>query len=148
VQHVHLEPVPILAAMGQGDASARGRLGRAGVGAGMLSCRMVAVRCCRMIVVPGWRAIAVVGATVAPGTVFTHVTDPATHDQLASTVPGWPAAANTLLLAAPPTPVDPFGLVRFGADVHRLRAALAAEGLPSTLLPPPPGTSATAALAL
>ncbi|WP_027659304.1 coenzyme F420-0:L-glutamate ligase [Salinispora fenicalii] len=94
------------------------------------------------------RAIAVVGATVAPGTVFTHVTDRATYDQLAGAVPGWPAAANTLLLAAPPTPVDPFGLVRFGADVHRLRAALAAEGLPSTLLPPPPGTSATAALAL
>ncbi|WP_018789877.1 coenzyme F420-0:L-glutamate ligase [Salinispora arenicola] len=95
------------------------------------------------------RAIAAVRPAVAPGTVFTHVTDTTARDRLAGAVPGWPAAAaSALILAAPPTPVDPFGLVRFGADVHRLRAALAAEGLPSALLPPPPGTPATAVLAL
>ncbi|MEW2383153.1 coenzyme F420-0:L-glutamate ligase [Micromonospora sp. NPDC047707] len=94
------------------------------------------------------RAIAAVAHAVMPGTVFTHVTDPEVRGRLVATVPDWPAGATTLVLGSPATPVDPFGLVRFGADVHRLRAALAAEGLRSTLLPPPPGTPATAALAL
>ncbi len=94
------------------------------------------------------RAIAAVAGAVAPGTVLTHVTDPEVRERLTATVPGWPEGAGVLVLAAPPAAADPFGLVRFGADLHRLRSALAAENLPSTLLPPPPGTSAAATLAL
>ncbi|MDM4722582.1 coenzyme F420-0:L-glutamate ligase [Micromonospora sp. WMMA1363] len=94
------------------------------------------------------RAIASVAETVQPGTVFTHVTDPEARGRLIAAVPDWPTGAKTLVLGSPATPVDPFGLVRFGADLHRLRAALAAENLASTLLPPPPGTPAAAALAL
>jgi len=37
-------------------------------------------------------------------------------------------------------PADPYALVRLGADVHRLRAALTAEGLGSALRPGDPGT--------
>ncbi len=88
------------------------------------------------------RAIDAVADVVAPGTVFTHVTDDEVRAGLAATVPGWPAAATGLLLGAAPTPLDPADLVRFGADVQRLRAALAAEGVGSDLLPPPPGSAA------
>jgi coenzyme F420-0:L-glutamate ligase / coenzyme F420-1:gamma-L-glutamate ligase len=38
-----------------------------------------------------------------------------------------------------PAPSDPASLVRLGADVHRLRAALAAEGLASVVAFPAPG---------
>ncbi|MET8834398.1 coenzyme F420-0:L-glutamate ligase [Micromonospora sp. NPDC004540] len=94
------------------------------------------------------RAIAAVAGVVAPGTVFTHVTDPEVRAGLAAAVPGWPAPATGLVLGAPPAPVDPADLVRFGADLQRLRTALAAEGVPSALLPPPPGSTASATLAV
>ncbi|MEU7959753.1 coenzyme F420-0:L-glutamate ligase [Micromonospora humida] len=94
------------------------------------------------------RAIAAVATVVAPGTTFTHVTDDEVRDGLAATVDGWPAGATGLVLGAAPTPVDQPDLVRFGADLYRLRIALAAEGVPSTLLPPPTGSIASACLAL
>ncbi|MFJ8685733.1 coenzyme F420-0:L-glutamate ligase [Micromonospora wenchangensis] len=94
------------------------------------------------------RAIAAVATVVAPGTTFTHVTDDEVRAGLAATVDGWPAWATGLVLGAAPTPVDQPDLVRFGADLHRLRIALAAEGVPSTLLPPPAGSIASACLAL
>jgi coenzyme F420-0:L-glutamate ligase/coenzyme F420-1:gamma-L-glutamate ligase len=94
------------------------------------------------------RAIAAVAEVVAPGTVFTHVTDPDVRAALVAAVPGWPEAATGLVLGAPPTPVDQPDLVRFGADLQRLRTALAAEGVPSALLPPPDGAAASAALAV
>ncbi|WKU04263.1 coenzyme F420-0:L-glutamate ligase [Micromonospora sp. HUAS LYJ1] len=94
------------------------------------------------------RAIAAVATVVAPGTIFTHVTDDEARAGLAATVDGWPAGATGLVLGAAPTPVDQPDLVRFGADLHRLRIALAAEGVPSTLLPPPTGSIASACLAL
>ncbi|WP_173156574.1 coenzyme F420-0:L-glutamate ligase [Phytohabitans suffuscus] len=58
------------------------------------------------------RAIAAVAGVVAPGTVFTHV-------------PGEGVRAT------PPRSTDAATLVRFGTDLHRLRAALAAEGAAS-----------------
>ncbi|MEV4846811.1 coenzyme F420-0:L-glutamate ligase [Micromonospora matsumotoense] len=94
------------------------------------------------------RAIAAVAEVVAPGTTFTPITDDEVRDGLAATVDGWPTGATALLLGAAPTPVDQPDLVRFGADLHRLRIALAAEGVPSTLLPPPTGSIASACLAL
>lgn len=146
------------------------------------------------------RAIAAVAGAVAPGTVFTHVTDAEVRARLAADLPDWPAAATTLIRCAPPpapaagvatttgtgtttgsaagttaaagdgssdgnaadaadddgtrdrsarddTADDPATLIRFGADVHRLRAALAAEGVGSTLLIAVEGT-AFAVLAL
>ncbi|MFI6262002.1 coenzyme F420-0:L-glutamate ligase [Micromonospora sp. NPDC051006] len=95
------------------------------------------------------RALAAVTDVVAPGTVFTLVAeDDELRAGLIDAVPGWPEQATTLILGSPPTPVDPTDLVRFGADLHRLRIALAAEGVPSLLLPPPAHSTASAALAL
>ncbi|KWV30043.1 coenzyme F420-0:L-glutamate ligase [Micromonospora rifamycinica] len=94
------------------------------------------------------RAIAAVAGVVAPGTSFTPVTDDEVRAGLAATVDGWPAGATGLVLGAAPTPVDQPDLVRFGADLHRLRIALAAEGIGSALLPPPTGSIASACLAL
>ncbi|SCG41425.1 coenzyme F420-0:L-glutamate ligase [Micromonospora inositola] len=94
------------------------------------------------------RAVAAVADVVAPGTVFTHVRDEEVRAGLVATVPGWPERASGLLLGAPPTPVDQPDLVRFGADLQRLRTALAAEGISSALLPPPVGSTASAALAI
>ncbi len=94
------------------------------------------------------RAIDAVAEVVAPGTVFTHVTDEEVRAGLAATVPGWPEGATGLVLGAAPTPVDRPDLVRFGADLQRLRTALAAEGIGSALLPPPAGSAASASLAL
>jgi coenzyme F420-0:L-glutamate ligase/coenzyme F420-1:gamma-L-glutamate ligase len=53
------------------------------------------------------RALATVAPVVAAGTEFT--------------------LAGATVRCAPPPDAGPAGLVRFGADVHRLRAALAAE---------------------
>ncbi|MEH0980772.1 coenzyme F420-0:L-glutamate ligase [Micromonospora sp. CPCC 205556] len=94
------------------------------------------------------RAVAAVAEVVAPGTAFTHVTDDEVRAALVAAVPGWPEHATGLVLGAAPTPVDRADLVRFGADVQRLRAALAAEGVGSALLPPPAGSTASAALAI
>jgi coenzyme F420-0:L-glutamate ligase / coenzyme F420-1:gamma-L-glutamate ligase len=62
------------------------------------------------------RAIAAVAGVVAPGTVFTYV-------------PGEGVRATP-----PAGASDPSALVLFGTDVHRLRAALAAEGLPTLVI--------------
>lgn len=84
------------------------------------------------------RAIDAVAGVVAPGTVFTLVDEAEVRAGLIAAVPGWPAGATALVLGSPPAPVDPMDLVRFGADLHRLRIALAAEGIGSALLPRPP----------
>ncbi|WP_433347524.1 coenzyme F420-0:L-glutamate ligase [Micromonospora sp. CA-111912] len=94
------------------------------------------------------RAIAAVAGVVAPGAVFTHVTDDEVRAMLVAAVPRWPERATDLVLGELPAPVDPADLVRFGTDLQRLRTALAAEGVPSALLPPPTGSTASAALAL
>ncbi|MBQ1050164.1 coenzyme F420-0:L-glutamate ligase [Micromonospora sp. C51] len=94
------------------------------------------------------RAIASVADVIAPGTVFTQVTDDEVRAALIPIVPGWPAHATGLVLCSPPTPVGPFQLVRFGTDVQRLRTALAAANVPTQLLPPPNGTAAATTLAL
>nr|WP_205808596.1 coenzyme F420-0:L-glutamate ligase [Micromonospora sp. HNM0581] len=94
------------------------------------------------------QAIASVAGVIAPGTVFSQVTDESARAALVPIVPGWPTRATGLVLCSPPTPVGPVQLVRFGTDVQRLRTALAAAGVPTRLLPPPNGTTAAAALAL
>lgn len=67
------------------------------------------------------RAVAVVADVVAPGTTFTVQPGPA------------PDGAGAVHCTPPDDGAG--ALIRFGADVHRLRAALAAEGLRSTLRP-------------
>ncbi|MET8250048.1 coenzyme F420-0:L-glutamate ligase [Micromonospora sp. NPDC005197] len=94
------------------------------------------------------RALDAVAEVVTPGTVFTLVDEAEVRAGLVAEVPGWPADASALVLGTAPAPVDPMDLVRFGADLHRLRVALTAEGVRSTLLPPPAGSPASAALAL
>ncbi|MFY1619436.1 coenzyme F420-0:L-glutamate ligase [Micromonospora sp. WMMD736] len=94
------------------------------------------------------RALDAVAGVVTPGTVFTLVDEAEVRAGLVAEVPGWPADATALVLGTAPAPVEPMDLVRFGADLHRLRLALAAEGVGSTLLPPPAGSPASAALAL
>ncbi|MEV6372667.1 coenzyme F420-0:L-glutamate ligase [Micromonospora musae] len=93
------------------------------------------------------RAIDAVAQAVAPGTVFTLVDEDA-YPGLSTTVTGWPSRATRLVLGSPPTPVSAHDLVRFGADLHRLRIALAVEGVPSLALPPPAASTASAALAV
>lgn len=74
------------------------------------------------------RAIAAVAGVVAPGTSFARVTDaPVLTDAPVHAQPG------DALIACRPAAADPTALIRFGADVHRLRAALAAESLASAL---------------
>jgi coenzyme F420-0:L-glutamate ligase/coenzyme F420-1:gamma-L-glutamate ligase len=64
------------------------------------------------------RALAAVADVIAPGTTFT-------------------LATSAEVRCTPPDD-DRWALIRFGADVHRLRAALAAEGLTSTFHPDGP----------
>ncbi|WDZ86941.1 coenzyme F420-0:L-glutamate ligase [Micromonospora cathayae] len=94
------------------------------------------------------RAIDAVAGAVAPGTVFTLVTDEEARATMVAVVPDWPPTATGLILGGAPTPVSPPDLVRFGADMQRLRSALAAHGVASVLLPPPAGSTASAALAV
>ncbi|BCL15781.1 coenzyme F420-0:L-glutamate ligase [Micromonospora sagamiensis] len=94
------------------------------------------------------RAIDAVADSLAPGTVFTLVTDEEARAVLTAAVPGWPATATGLVLGEAAPPVSQPDLVRFGADTQRLRAALAAHGVPSLLLPPPADSTASAALAI
>ncbi|WP_329107522.1 coenzyme F420-0:L-glutamate ligase [Micromonospora sp. NBC_01699] len=99
------------------------------------------------------RAIAMVADVVAPGTLFSMVTHEEVRDRLAGAVPDWPAGATAMVLCTPPDDTAATGsaagtLVRFGADLHRLRAALAAEGVASSVTAPPSGSTAVAALAL
>jgi coenzyme F420-0:L-glutamate ligase/coenzyme F420-1:gamma-L-glutamate ligase len=94
------------------------------------------------------RAVSAVAAAVAPRTVFTVLTGDALR-RLGTAVPDWPARATGAITCHLPGAGDPATLMRFGADVHRLRAALAAEDVPSVLLPPPhgdPGIGAVLAL--
>jgi coenzyme F420-0:L-glutamate ligase/coenzyme F420-1:gamma-L-glutamate ligase len=94
------------------------------------------------------RAIATVADIVTPGTVFTAVTDEQLRRQLSAALPAWPASATGMILCRPSGPPDPGALIRFGADLHRLRAALAAEGIASATLAPPPGAAEAAVLAI
>jgi len=98
------------------------------------------------------RAVDAVRSSIAEATRFTPVTDAAAVAQLGALLDGWPATATAAVhcrLAddAEGTPADAAALIRFGADVHRLRAALAAQGLSTTLLFGPDG-SALATLAV
>ena len=69
------------------------------------------------------RALATVSGVVAAGTAFTP------SDRDGEGPPG------TRVHCAPPPGAGAAQLIRFGADVHRLRAALLAEGLLSTVVP-------------
>jgi coenzyme F420-0:L-glutamate ligase/coenzyme F420-1:gamma-L-glutamate ligase len=66
-----------------------------------------------------------VAAVVTQGTRMTVVRDP---------------DAPVAVRCAAPDPTDPAALARLGADVHRLRAALAADGLGSATRFAEPGT--------
>lgn len=94
------------------------------------------------------RAVAAVADAIAPGTLFSPVTDERVRAELAAAVPDWPARATTMIVCTPPAPAGAPELIRFGADLHRLRAALAAEGVPSSVTSAPPHTTAAATLAL
>lgn len=115
------------------------------------------------------RAITTVADAVAPGTVFTQVTDDELRARIVTELPDWPPTATGMILCTPPSgrkptderePTDSENptqepasepatgesiaheqatLIRFGADVHRLRAALAAEGIGSMMLLAPDG---------
>lgn len=81
------------------------------------------------------RAIASVSNVVAPSTRFVF----------AASVPDCPAGAILCYLDGSQ---EPASLIQFGADMHRLRAALAAEAVASAPLPPPPNHAALAMLSL
>jgi len=82
------------------------------------------------------RAVRLVSEVVAPGTRF----ELADADDLRTPADGLPAdslpadAAYPVLLRCRPPGDTPPDLVRFGADLHRLRAALAADGVASAEL--------------
>ena len=95
------------------------------------------------------RALATVAPVIAPGTVFTvaapHTgTGTAAGDATTTRNPGTVADAGrrpgaaVVVTCSPaglePTGLEPTALIRFGADVHRLRAALSAEGLESSVV--------------
>jgi coenzyme F420-0:L-glutamate ligase/coenzyme F420-1:gamma-L-glutamate ligase len=73
------------------------------------------------------RAISVVKPVLSPGTRFVPATDP-----------------DRILCHSPATDTD--ALIRLGADIHRLRAALAAEGIATALQPGADGALAVLAL--
>jgi coenzyme F420-0:L-glutamate ligase / coenzyme F420-1:gamma-L-glutamate ligase len=93
------------------------------------------------------RAIAAVAELVAPGTALTLVGDAAVRTRLAAEIAGWPRDAAGMITCSPAAG-ERDDLVRFGADLHRLRIALAAEGVGSVLLPAPAGSALAAVLAL
>jgi coenzyme F420-0:L-glutamate ligase/coenzyme F420-1:gamma-L-glutamate ligase len=86
------------------------------------------------------RALATVAPVIAPGTVFTVVaphTGPGTAAGDSTTTGDSVTSAgsgNPVVVACSPAGQDPAALIRFGADVHRLRAALSAEGLESSVV--------------
>jgi coenzyme F420-0:L-glutamate ligase / coenzyme F420-1:gamma-L-glutamate ligase len=94
------------------------------------------------------RALGAVADVVAAGTVFTLVTDAAARARLTGGLSGWPATATGIITCAPPAGSDRGDLVRVGVDVHRLRVALAAEGVGSVLLPAPADSALAAVLAI
>ncbi|HEX5541118.1 MAG TPA: coenzyme F420-0:L-glutamate ligase [Micromonospora sp.] len=93
------------------------------------------------------RAIGTVRGVIAPGTVFTQA-DEGVQTRFAVVVPEWPVTATAAVTGIVAAADDPAALIRFGADLHRLRAALAAEGVASTVLRPPAGSPYHALLAL
>lgn len=94
------------------------------------------------------KAIAAMADVGGPGTVFTLVTDADVRARLAAGVAGWPVTATGLITCRAAAAGDGAELVRMGADLHRLRIALAADGIGSVLLPPPAGSALAAVLAL
>jgi coenzyme F420-0:L-glutamate ligase / coenzyme F420-1:gamma-L-glutamate ligase len=93
------------------------------------------------------RAIAAVSDVGAAETVFTLIADAAVRARLAAGVAGWPPNATGMITCGPAA-TDERDLVRFGADLHRLRIALTVEGVGSVLLPAPAGSPMAAVLAL
>lgn len=91
------------------------------------------------------RAIRIVADVVAPGTALTVETGDRARDRLADPRPE-PPGDIAVIDCRPPDAADPSALIRFGADVHRLRAALAAEGVGSTVLGQPDGAVGVALL--
>lgn len=85
------------------------------------------------------RAVAEVAPALSPGTRLLPVADPVARDKIAALVPRVPAGTQDLVLclADPATgaATGPVGLLTIGTDIHRLRCALAAEGLASTWVP-------------
>jgi len=79
------------------------------------------------VVEPVTRAVELVAGVVAPGTRFRFVPGPPPVHRA-----GAHQVFTGYVLCRPPD--GPADLVRFGADVHRLRAALAAEGVTSAHL--------------
>ncbi|MDR7279216.1 coenzyme F420-0:L-glutamate ligase [Catenuloplanes atrovinosus] len=80
------------------------------------------------------RAIAHALPAAAPGTLFTHEKNPATVRETPPPGVDLPTATTDLIICTPPPAPSPAALIRFGADIHRLRASLAAEGLASAVL--------------
>jgi coenzyme F420-0:L-glutamate ligase/coenzyme F420-1:gamma-L-glutamate ligase len=95
------------------------------------------------------RALATVAPVIAPGTVFTVAAphtgtgtaggDATTTGQSGTVADaGRRQSAAVVVTCSPaglePTGLEPTALIRFGADVHRLRAALSAEGLESSVV--------------
>ena len=83
------------------------------------------------------RALALVADDIAPGTVVTVAEIPPDVGAIAALI-RTPTAARrpspTAGLRLTPPATTPAALIRLGADAHRLRAALAAEGLASAML--------------
>ena len=72
-------------------------------------------------------------ATLAPSAGVPGPVDPSAVDRaLALVAPDWPVTVDLPRLICTPSSTDPAALIRFGADVHRLRAALLAEDIATT----------------
>jgi coenzyme F420-0:L-glutamate ligase/coenzyme F420-1:gamma-L-glutamate ligase len=81
------------------------------------------------------RALATVAPVIAPGTVFTAiVAGTGAGTATGAFVTSAEAENPSAVISCSPARLDPAALIRFGADVHRLRAALSAEGLASSVV--------------
>lgn len=78
-----------------------------------------------------------VAAPTGSSAAADEVTAPADEVTTPAGAPG--ATDGTAVLDCRPPATGPTALIRFGADLHRLRAALAAEGIDSGVLPAPDG---------
>jgi coenzyme F420-0:L-glutamate ligase/coenzyme F420-1:gamma-L-glutamate ligase len=84
------------------------------------------------------RALATVAPAIAPGTtVIPDLTPATTGAELSTDDAVLPTGTTAAVHCTPPPRSAPADLIRFGADVHRLRAALAAEGLTTTVTTTP-----------
>jgi coenzyme F420-0:L-glutamate ligase/coenzyme F420-1:gamma-L-glutamate ligase len=70
-------------------------------------------------------------ATLTDGT--SAEVDPAAVERAVALAGAVVEVTGTGVRLTPPPEAGPADLIRLGADAHRLRAALAAEGLPSTV---------------